>query len=66
MEAKITISEETYAKIKKWKEKHSGYKDDSIDEVFESFLNIGFYAYINDGFDGSVHLKEGGDFGINC
>jgi hypothetical protein len=66
MKHQIIISEELYAEIKKWKEGHPGYKDYDLDQVFESFLNIGFYAYRRDGFDGSVHLKEGGDFGILC
>jgi hypothetical protein len=60
------ISEELHAEIKKWKEGHSEYKDYDLDQVFESFINIGFYAYLRDGApSGSIHLRKGGDFDIN-
>lgn len=64
---KVKISDEKYAEIKKYLEGHMYYKDEyTIDEFINSILSMGWYAYRNDGFDGSAHPKKGGDFGINC
>jgi len=29
-------------------------------------VNIGWYAYQNDGIEGSIHPEKGGDFGVHC
>lgn len=62
---KVEIPNETYNKIKKFVEGNTFYKDRfTIDEMINCIINIGWYAYKNDGFDGSVHPDTDGSFTI--
>lgn len=63
----VEVSDSTYNEIKKHLKGHKFYREDfTIDEYIDSILAMGWYAYCNDGFDGSAHPKKGGDFGIHC
>ena len=62
----VNISKETYEKVVKSVEAHTYYGEWPIEDIIESLINLGLYAKAGDGFDGSVHFKKGGDFGINC
>jgi hypothetical protein len=64
---KVDISDETYMQIKKYLDSHKHYKKVlTLEDMINSILNIGWYAYRNDGINGSIHPKPGGDFGIHC
>jgi len=63
----VEISDETYNEIKKWLDNHIYYKHKfTIEEIINTMVNLGWWAYKRDGFDGSVHPKKDGDFGIHC
>ena len=63
----VEISDSTYNAIRRYLNGHKFYKEDfTIDEFIDSILSMGWFAYQNDGFDGSAHPKKGGDFGIHC
>ena len=63
----VEVSDSTYDEIKKYLEGHKFYrKEYTIDEYIDCILAMGWFAYRNDGFDGSAHPQKPGDFGINC
>jgi hypothetical protein len=37
----------------------------TVEEVADSLISIGTYAYRVDGFEGSIHIEKNGEFSYN-
>jgi hypothetical protein len=65
MDTRVSISEKQMKDIRNVILSNKYYADMPFEKIIESLINIGLYAYTNDGTgDCSIHLREDGGFGM--